>query len=379
VRILLPVAVALMVIPLAVGARTGSPSALTMKVSSYKVLYGHRVLVSGRLWGADHAGRTVVVDARPYGASAPHRAATVVTDTAGRWQFLAGPKIQTRYTAHAGKTIGRSVTIGVEPAMSVEQLASGRVIVDVRAMRHFRGRLVELQSRSGRRWTTIDRKSLSRLGAALFTPPQRNATLRAAMSVNQAGAGYLGAATHAFAYRPQSVMFRPSTLTVLYKHRVTFAGRVVNGHAGEVVTITAHRFGHRYAPFTTVKTTRGGQFSFSARPGMLTAFRATLRTGQVSPKVLVDVRPMITMRELGNGHVLAQVAAGKSLRGRMVQLQRLNGSKWQTLAKQPLRPNSTAAFSLPLPRTLLRVAMSVNQAGAGFLGSTSHPLYYHSL
>jgi hypothetical protein len=199
------------------------------------------------------------------------------------------------------------------------------------------------------------------------------------MSVNQAGAGYLGAASHALAYRPQSVSFRPSTLTVLYGHRVTFAGRVVNGRAGETVTITAHRYGHRDAPFTSVTTRNGGRFSFSARPGILTSFRAHLRTGQTSPRVLVDVRPTLTVRELGNGRVQAHLAAGKSLRGRMVQLQRLSGSRWQTVAKQPLGPRSTATFSVPPSRSLIRVAMSVNQAGKGFLGSTSHPLYYRPL
>ena len=99
-RSLIAVAAALMVIPLAVGARSGSSSALTMKVYAYKVLYGHGVMVSGRLWGTNQAGRMVVIDARPYGASAPHRLLTVRTDAAGRWSFRAHPTIQTRYRKH---------------------------------------------------------------------------------------------------------------------------------------------------------------------------------------------------------------------------------------------------------------------------------------
>jgi hypothetical protein len=63
----------------------------------------------------------------------------------------------------------------------------------------------------------------------------------------------------------------------------------------------------------------------------------------------------------------------------MVQLQRLSGSRWQTVAKQPLGSTSSATFSGSLSRSLIRVAMSVNQAGKGFLGSTSHPLYYRPL
>ena len=378
-RYLVAVAAALMVIPLAVGARTGSSSALTMKVSAHKVLYGHGVKVSGRLWGTNHAGRKVVIVARPYGASAPHRLLTVRTDAAGRWSFRAHPRIQTRYQARVGSTLGPAITMGVAPAVAVTALPSGRLSIKVQAGRHFRGRLVQLQSRSGSRWTTIDRKPLNRFGVAVFTPMPRNATLRVAMSVNQAGVGYLGAASHALRYRPQSVMFLPSTLTVLFKHRVTFNGQVVNGHPGEKVTITAHRYGHPDAPFTTVTTGKGGTFSFTARPGILTIFRAHLRTGQMSPKILVDVRPMITVRELGNGRVQTHVAAGKSLRGRMVQLQRLAGSHWQTVDKQPLGSVSTATFKVPLPRSLIRVAMSVNQAGAGFMGAFSHPVFYRSV
>ena len=378
-RSLIAVAAALMVVPLAVGAGTGSSSALTMKVPAYKVLYGHGVVVAGRLWGTNHAGRAVVIDSRPYGASAPHRILTVRTDAAGRWSFRAHPRIQTRYQAHAGSTLGPAITMGVAPAVGVTMLPSGRLSVKVHAARHFRGRLVQLQSRTAGGWTTIDRKPLNRLAMALFTPPQGNATLRVAMSVNQAGAGYLGAASHALRYRPQSVMFRPSTLTVLFGHRVTFAGRVMNGHAGETVTITAHRYGHPDAPFTTVTTGSGGQFTFAARPGILTAFHAHLRTGQTSPKVLVNVRPMVTVRELGNGAIEARVTAGKSLQGRMVQLQRQTGSRWQTVAKKPVGPNATATFSLPLSTSLVRVAMSVNQAGAGLMGAISHPVFYHSL
>jgi hypothetical protein len=378
-RILLAVAAGLVMLPLAAGARS-SPSALTMKVTSHKVLYGHTIMLSGRLWGQSHANRSVEIDARPYGTSAPHRVAAVRTDATGRWTYTVSPKIMTRYQARAGATTGPGITLGVAPAISVATAASGRLQVMVQAARHFRRRFVELQSRGSRgAWTTIERKPLNRVGAALFTPPQRNAVLRFAMSINQAGAGYLGAASHALVYRPQSVKLAPSTLSVLYKHRVTFSGQVTNGQAGERVTITAHRYGHSDAPFTTVTTKSGGLFTFTARPGMLTAFRAHLRTGQMSPKVLVDVRPIITVRELGNGRVQTHVMAGKSLGGRMVQLQQLNGSRWQTIIKQPLRSNETATFSLTLSSSLLRVAMSVNQAGAGLLGSTSHSLFYRSV
>ena len=365
--------------PLAAAARPGSPSALTMKVSTHKVLYGHHVVLSGRLWGRNHAGRQVTIEARAYGASAPHVLAVSATDAKGRWAFTAGPRIQTAYQAHAGATIGPPITIGVAPAVAVTPLSSGRLRVQVRAAHHFGGRFVQLQALSGPRWTTIDRKELNRSGRAVFTPPQHNALLRVAMSVNQAGAGYLGAASHALVYRPQSIRMLPSTLTVLNGHRVTFAGRVVNGRPGELVTITARRWGHQPFLFTTVKAGRDGRFSFAARPGILTAYVAHLRTGETSPRVLVNVRPTITVRQLGNGRIRTHVAASKSFRGRMVQLQRLLGNGWQTIAKQPLHAGNATSFAISLPNSVIRVAMSVNQAGSGFMGSTSHAVHYRAV
>src|SRR5690349_1833195 len=128
VRSLIAVAAALTVVPLAVGARSGSSSALTMQVPAYKVLYGHHVALSGRLWGADHAGRAVVIDARRYGASAPRPIATVRTDAAGRWTLTVTPRIQTRYQARAGTTLGPAITVGVAPAVAVTALRSGRLL-----------------------------------------------------------------------------------------------------------------------------------------------------------------------------------------------------------------------------------------------------------
>ena len=95
--------------------------------------------------------------------------------------------------------------------------------------------------------------------------------------------------------------------------------------------------------------------------------------------MLVNVRPTITVRQLGNGRIQAHVAASKSFRGRMVQLQRLLGNGWQTIAKQPLHAGNATSFAVSLPNSVIRVAMSVNQAGSGFMGSTSHAVHYHAV
>lgn len=66
-----------------------------------------------------------------------------------------------------------------------------------------------------------------------------------------------------------------------------------------------------------------------------------------------------------------------------MQLQQLQlGLGWRTITQMPLNRNSSAIF--PAVATVganstLRIAMSVNEAGAGFLGTTSHAFLYHSV
>ncbi len=64
-----------------------------------------------------------------------------------------------------------------------------------------------------------------------------------------------------------------------------------------------------------------------------------------------------------------------------MQLQRLlPGNRWETVAKAKLNSKSSAIFAaarLPRGTSLIRVAMSVNQAGAGYLGGFSRTLSYH--
>ena len=62
-----------------------------------------------------------------------------------------------------------------------------------------------------------------------------------------------------------------------------------------------------------------------------------------------------------------------------VQLQRFtNFGQWVTIKRITLDLNSRARFqaALPLGANRLRIAMSVNQAGAGYLAGFSHEIIY---
>ena len=370
---------ALVLVPSAF-ARTTRPT-LTISASSSRVLYGHTVTLRGTLRQGLAAGRAVKIEAWRYGRSAPRRIAVVKTSIDGGWTLHVRPSLRTSYQAASATLTSRPVVVGVAPAVTVRLLSNGRLRVKVASARSFDGRLIELQRRGADgSWLTVGRKRLSSASIAVLTPTGPTSTIRIAMSVNQAGAGYLGAASHAFVYRPEMLTLKPSAFKVLFGHRVTLDGRLVNGTSGEHVTILARRYG-RSAPVRLAAVTTGpaGRFSVRVRPAILTTYEARLGAALTSAPIAIGVRPTMSVHEHKGGTLTAHVSAAAAFRGRLVELQRLRrGATWQTVARQVLKPNSTATFNLALPQTTVRVAMSVNQAGAGYLGTASHPLLYRA-
>jgi hypothetical protein len=190
-------AAAAAILTVASAQAAGRPS-LTLSVSTFRVLYGNPVTLSGRLTNGV-AGKRVSVWARR-GVASPAKVATVTTGAGGRWAYTARPAIATSYMVHAGATVSRSLTVGVQPLVRGTVLGNGAIRASVRAGRSFAGRFVQLQQQNGQTWTTIAKKRLNTHSAALFAPLQSAARLRIAMSVNQAGAGLLGSISHVLVY-----------------------------------------------------------------------------------------------------------------------------------------------------------------------------------
>jgi hypothetical protein len=378
-RTLLIFLAGLAVIPPALAASTRSQPHLSLEASSYRVLYGHSMTVSGRLTGSHHAGRAVSINAWPYGRSAPAKVAVVRTASDGRFVYQASPPIRTTYWAKAGSTTSRKIVAGVAPALSMKVLSNGHVRAHVTASRSFYGRTIQVQHKNANgTWTTVARKVVGPHATAVVTRSLPSGWIRVAMSVNQAGAGYLGAVTHGLRYRPLVLSMRPAAFKVLYGHPVKLTGRLVNGGAGKHVTIVAHPYGHHAVRVATVTTHKGGRFAVSVTPRIMTAYQARLAGIHASRPVTIGVRPVMSVDQLTSGKLRTRVVAAKSFRGRLVELQRRVGSTWRTVDKQPLK-HGTAIFTVALPRTVVRVAMSVNQAGAGYLGTSSHPFVYRAV
>jgi hypothetical protein len=164
--------------------------------------YGRGVTLSGSVTGGK-GGVSVNVLAQEFGDSSVRTVATVKTDGDGRWVYAAWPTIRTSYEAGANGATSRGVMVAVRPAVSLSPQSGGLLVVRVRAETSFARRGVQLQRRAGTRWTTVGFARLDAHGSTTFRAsalPRGTSTVRVAMSVNQAGPGYLAGFSPALVY-----------------------------------------------------------------------------------------------------------------------------------------------------------------------------------
>jgi len=168
-------------------------AAVTMARPAARVVAGRAVTLSGTVAGSP-PGTKVAIMAQPFGATSFTEVATVATGAGGAWRYLARPTIQTTYQASANGGTSAPATVGVRPAVSLRLVAGGWYRTQVRAgAASFAGRSVQLQRRDGDRWVTVRRSRLGRDSAATFRASlvPAGTEVRVALSVNQAGPGYL--------------------------------------------------------------------------------------------------------------------------------------------------------------------------------------------
>ena len=167
---------------------------------------------------------------------------------------------------------------------------------------------------------------------------------------------------------PPAVTLATSLPQISYGTRVTLSGQINSKKAGENVQLNYLAYGQgSEAVLATVITGVDGTFSFNVTPKILTTYRATWKTASSLP-VQTAVAPSISFGRL-NGFV-TRVFAGRSMARKQVQLQRFSSfGQWVTIKRVTLDLNSRARFkaALPVGANRLRIAMSVNQAGAGYL------------
>jgi hypothetical protein len=372
------VAAAVLAIPTA--QAVGGP-AVSLSVSSFQVRYGDPLQLTGQV--SNHkAGVSVGVFSRSFTQSGFARVATVTTAANGRWTYGAKPGIATTYQARTGGNESRTLLVGVRPAVTLAQLDNGRLRVEVAAQSSFAGKAVRFQKREAGAWTTLAQLRLNASSTALVPVPLvplQQTPLRATISVNQAGQGYLGGFSAPMVIPARWVSLSTSASELSFGQPLTLSGRVSTRQAGTSLTILARASSKpEFQPLASLTTGAGGKWSLTTRPKIGTVYEAKF-AGATSRVLGVGVHPSAQVKVISRGRVWTQIGANRSLAGRSVQAQQLVEGQWRTVAKAKLNGNSVAIFpaaALPGGTSTMRIAMSVNQAGAGYLGAFSRTFVY---
>lgn len=171
---------------------TGPPPDVTIGAALPIVTYGASTSISG-LVSSKQAGETVTVYAQPYGAVSQTLIATQLTGANGAWALAVTPALLTSYQVHWKSTASAAVMVAVKPHVAFT-VGKRFAAVKVKAGRSMQGRKVYIQRFTRfHEWVKIRKVILGANSGARFRlrlSPGRY-MLRAYMTVNQAGAGYL--------------------------------------------------------------------------------------------------------------------------------------------------------------------------------------------
>ena len=173
---------------------------------------------------------------------------------------------------------------------------------------------------------------------------------------------------------PPSLTFGATNPIVVYGTQTVLNGTLSSKKAGESVALFYQPYGQASPiQLAVVQTTTGGVFSYATTPSIYTTYWALWRNTR-SQQAVVQVKPKITFMPRGRRFYTTVSAADHSWAGHYVYLQRLSRfGQWVTTLKLKLGPKSARLFSIPRRHgvTIYRVAMTVNQAGLGYLDSHS--------
>jgi plastocyanin len=172
---------------------------------------------------------------------------------------------------------------------------------------------------------------------------------------------------------PPAVTIGAAVPILLYGQATHISGAVSSGKADETVTIWAQPYGQAsYAQLATLKTTTNGVWDLVVKPTLLTNYTAHWK-GAVSQPIGIQLRPGVyfsASKRFGS----VKVKSNHSLEGRKVYLQKFTRfHQWVKVGRVILGPNSHKLFRMQLKRGryALRIFMSLNQVGAGYLDGFS--------
>ena len=171
---------------------TGPPPDVTIGAALPILTYGDSTTVSGAV-SNKQAGETVTVYQQQYGEVSQTLIATLLTGTNGAWALTVKPSLLTTYQAHWKSTVSAPVMVAVKPHVGFT-VGKRYAAVKVKAGRSMAGRKVYVQRFTRfHEWVKIRKVFLGANSGARFRLrlPPGHFLLRAYITVDQAGAGYL--------------------------------------------------------------------------------------------------------------------------------------------------------------------------------------------
>jgi plastocyanin len=181
---------------------TGPPPSVSLAASSGIINFGTEITLSGQISSAQ-AGQRVEIFSKPYPATSYVKLAEVLTQQNGAWSYVTTPEILTSYQAHWRNFVSTEVSTAVRPRLSFGR-RTGWFVITATGQRSFANRVVYLQrlSRFGQ-WVNVRKVTLGSQSSRRFKSlmPRGTSRLRIFMTVNQAGAGYLGGISSVLVFR----------------------------------------------------------------------------------------------------------------------------------------------------------------------------------
>jgi hypothetical protein len=191
------------------------------------------------------------------------------------------------------------------------------------------------------------------------------------------GAVVLAAGSATAAKPPASVTISLSRPTVVFGTTVTLSGTVSNHQAGEKVAVLDQPFGQAaLQPLTTVDTTAGGNWTYTASPTIQTAYEAKWKAA-TSQSVTVKVRPVLTLSKVGlsggRGTFTVKASGNRSFAGKFVLVQRIVSGSARLAKTVTLGSDSSATFTIRVQRGVsrLRAVMPTSQTQPGYIAAQS--------
>jgi len=179
---------------------------------------------------------------------------------------------------------------------------------------------------------------------------------------------------------PPSVSIAASTPIMVSGSQIHVGGAISPAAVGDTVSVFAQPFGQAsFVKLADVQTTTNGVYDFITSPQILTTYKATWK-GKTSALINVAVSPRLTLSRVRSWFIARAQAVAKSFAGRWVYVERLNRfGDWVKIKKVFLNRQGAQRFKLrglPNGQNRVRIFMTTNQAGAGYVFGTSQTLSF---